>query len=198
MKKTCRCILGAGFLLASLGVLGLDGLADGIVTELPASPWTTVLGELKSLKFERAPYHLLKRSRAYDHDILIETPMARAAAYVQANKKDPKALAPEAVARAFDPSRLIIETKTFNHAIEHSQGVLLALRVDGRVLQPVKDDLISTTLKSVGFYADPLYVTIKQFMFSMDDIRGAKAMSVMIIEPDNTTYELPLDLARLK
>ncbi len=187
--------------LAALALLGRDGMAEGITTELPASKWPTVLDELKDLKVNRAPYHVSYRSRAYDHDVIIRTPMSRAALYVQMNQKDPAALTQEAVTKAFDPSRLVIQTKTLHRAIDHAQNVEIQLLVDGKVVYPVQDHVLTVRLRSVGFYAEPLYEGSKEFVFDTADFKTAKTLVLIIVEPDDSgpvKREINLDMGKLR
>jgi hypothetical protein len=72
------------------------------------------------------------------------------------------------------------------------------LKIDGKVVEPYQDSLLVTQLKSVGFYAEQYYFTTLQFAFITDDVKAAKALSVLIVEADGTTYELPVDLPKLR
>ncbi len=188
------------FSLAAMALLGRDGMAEGITTELPASKWPTVLDELKDMKINRAPYHVTYRSRAYDHDVLIQTPMSRAALFVQTNKKDPAALTQEAVTKVFDPSRLVIQTKTLHRAIDKAQNVEIQLLADGKPVHPVQDHVLTVRLRSVGFYAEPLYEGCKEFVFDAAEVKDAKKLVLVIVEPEDggpVKREITLDMGKL-
>jgi hypothetical protein len=192
----------SGLLVAALAASvwinpGLNALAQNIQTEIPASNWPAVLSELKVLRPDKAPYHLSKRSRAYDHEVYILTPMARAAAFVEANKKTPEAITSGAITRAMDRDRFVVEVTSSHRAMDKSREVQARLKIDGKVAEPYQDSLLVTQLKSVGFYAEQYYFTTRQFAFITDDVKAAKTLSIILVEADGKTYELPVDLSKL-
>jgi hypothetical protein len=156
------------------------------------------LSELKVLRPDKEPYHLSKRSRAYDHEVYILTPMARASAFVKANEKTPEAITPEALTRAMDRDRFVVEVTSSHRAIDKSREVQARLKIDGKVVEPYQDSLLLTQLKSVGFYAEQYYFTTRQFAFITDDVKAAKTLSILLVEADGKSYELPVDLSKLR
>jgi hypothetical protein len=198
MRTSRSGLLAAAMVAFVWGTLGLNALAQNIQTELPASNWPSVLSELKDLRPDKAPYHFSKRSRAYDHEVFILTPMVRAAAFVRANEKTPEAITPEALTRAMDRDRFVVEVTSSHRAIDKSREVQAKLKIDGKVVEPYQDSLLVTQLKSVGFYAEQYYFTTRQFAFITDDVKAAKTLSILLVEADGKSYELPVDLSKLR
>jgi hypothetical protein len=194
-------LYAVGVLACAVATQGLDGFAQSLVTEVPPANWPTVLSQLKTLRPDKAPYRLTHRCRAYDEEVLIQTPMVRAAAFVQLSKKEGKAVTPEQLASVFDPHRLIIELHTYHRNVEKAGAVEISLKVDGKPVHPLQSMLLTTQLKSVGFYAEPFYYGTKQFVFDMAECKGAKSLTVVIVESENKgaeIHEMQVDLAKLQ
>jgi hypothetical protein len=188
-------------LFGAVACWGLEGLSQSLVTEVPAGGWPAALEQVQKIKPDRAPYRLTHRCLAYDEEIFIQTPMARIALFLQAAKKEKRQPTAEEVAKAFDPNRLILEARTLHRTIEKASAVELNLLVDGKPIYPQRSELLTTYLKSVGYYADPMYLGTRQFTFDMSDLKGVKELKVVIVESEDKgaeIHEIPVDLARLK
>ena len=171
------------------------------MTQVPAGGWPAALEEMKKIKPDREPYRLTHRCRAYDEVIHIQTPMVRAASFVEASRKEKKTVTPEQVAKIFDPFRLIIDLNVFHKNVEKAGAVEISLLVDGKPVHPLQSTLITTELRSVGFYAEPFYYSTKQFTFDMDQVKGAKELTLVIVESEDKgaeIHEVSVDVARLK
>lgn len=201
MHWSRKTLYAAVVAACTLATLGLDGFAQSLVTEVPSANWPAVLAQLKTLRPDKAPYRLTHRCRAYDEEILIQTPMVRAAAFVEMSKKEGKTVTPEQVAKVFDPHRLVIELHTYHRNVEKAGAVEISLEVNGKPVHPLQSTLITTQLKSVGFYAEPFYYGTKQFVFAMDELKGAKSLTVVIVESEDKgaeIHQMPVDLPKLQ
>lgn len=195
-----RTLYAAAAVACTVAVMGLEGLAQSLVTEVPPANWPAVLEQLKTLRPDKAPYRLTHRCRAYDEEVLIQTPMVRAAAFVGMSKREGKVVTPEQLAKTFDPHRLVIELHTYHKNVEKAGAVEISLKVDGKPVHPLQSTLLTTQLKSVGFYADPFYYGTKQFVFDMEDLKSAKSLTVVIVESQDEgaeIHEIPVDLSKL-
>jgi hypothetical protein len=198
---SARKSLYAAAAVCAIACWGFEGAAQSLVTQVPAGGWPAAFEQIQKIKPDRSPYRLTHRCRAYDEVVHIQTPMVRAAAFVEASKREKKTVTPEQVAKIFDPFRLIIDLNVFHKNADKAGAVEISLLVDGKPVHPLQSTLITTELRSVGLYADPFYYSTKQFTFDMEQIKGAKELKVVIVESedkDAEIHELPVDLTNLK
>jgi len=201
MRLKHKTLIVAAAVICALAGWAQGAFAQGVMVDIAPSEWPAVLEQLKTLRPDKAPYRLTHRCLAYDEEILIQTPMARAAAFVALNKKERKTVTPEQVAKVFDPYRLMVEMHTFHRDAVKSGAVEITFNVDGKPVHPLQSTLITTQLRSVGLYAQPFYYATKQFTFDTADFKGAKSLTVVIVESEDKgaeIHELKVDLAKLK
>jgi hypothetical protein len=201
MNSTRKYFYATAMLFGAVACWGLEGLAQSLVTEVPAGGWAAALEQVQKIKPDRAPYRLTHRCLAYDEEIFIQTPLARVALFLQASKKEHRHPTPEEVAKVFDPNRLILESRTLHRTIEKAGAVELNLIVNGKSIYPQRSELLTTYLKSVGYYADPMYLGTRQYTFDMSDLKGVKSLQVVIVESedkDAEIHKIPVDLAKLR
>ncbi len=201
MNWARKSLIAAIVAVGATASWGLEGLAQSLVTEVPAGGWPSALEQIQKIKPDKEPYRLTHRCRAYDEVIHIQTPMVRAASFVTATTKEGKKVTPEQVAKIFDPFRLIIDLNVFHRNVDKAGAVEVSLLVDGKPVHPLQSSLITTELRSVGFYAEPFYYSTKQFTFDMDQVKGAKELKLVIVESEDKgaeIHEIPVDLSRLK
>lgn len=171
---------------------------EGIQTAFSADQWPSLLNDLKDAKLDRHPYHMSKRTRAFDHDVRVLTPFAKAALFVQADKKDEASLTFEAVAKHLDPSTILVLVESQHRAQKSAEGVTAALKVDGRMVDPVLEGIDHTMYKTVGYYAEKMFVCQKRFVFDMQELKGAKSLALVLTEPEGKTLDMEIDLAKLR
>jgi hypothetical protein len=171
---------------------------DGIQTVLDSASWPETLKALESLDLHRRPYFLYKRDLAYDHDITILTPFARAAEFVQSHEGEAESLTFEVVSGVFDPSRLVVRLKTSNRSREKAEGVRLVLKTDTKTIEPSRDTLEGCYLKAVGFYAEMYNFVQRSYAFDLSQLQGAKTLTVVIIERTGKSSEVRVNLAELR
>lgn len=185
-------------LLSCTMLWGAPGGIGSVRTTLSESSWSQERQELDKAKVNKRPYHLTGRSLVYDHEILLKTPYARAAAYVQENHKRLAELTFEEVNKAFNGPELTIELNTRSLSRDKSEAVSVVLKTEKGTVQPVTDQLIYSILREIGYYGQQYYVVERVFKFDLAALEGAKSLSVTIIEYDGNTVTLPVDLDRLR
>ncbi len=171
---------------------------NGIQTAFPNDQWTNLLGDLREVHLNRGPYRITKRTRVFDHEVRIVTPFAAAAEKVQGLRGGARNATYEHVAKELAGTRLLVKLHTMCRSQPLAEAVTIALRVDGRSVQPILDRLEMSQLKSVGFYAEPFYIVDRTFFFELSEIVGAKAVSVLVFEDEGEAIELPVDVPALR
>jgi hypothetical protein len=196
MRRNAHVFFAALFTLIVFSGMAQQ-LPKGIQTVFSPADWPSLLQDLKAARINHKPYLLSKRTRICDHELKILTPFAVAAETVQALDSTKEVTFDDVIGR-LNPDFLTIELTSSSISKTRSEGILLALEVDGNLIQPIKDQLISTIFKGVGFYARPTYFATKTFTFDMNAVRSAKSISVVIMEDDKRRFDIPLDLDKLR
>lgn len=171
---------------------------SGIQMRLAEGEWPAVLEDLLGARLNKKPYRLSKRTTAYDFDVHVITPFARAAEFVQAVKERETIPTYEEVSRQFDPGRLALRLKTAHRVREASEGVLAVLKTDARTVQPYQDKILSSMPVKIGQYYEQYHVVVRDFYFDASQVAGARSLSVVLMENDGATIEIPVDLGRLR
>jgi hypothetical protein len=199
MKRTFQFLilsLIAAALFAAPSIQWKPG--GGIQTRLAPDEWPALLEDLSSAHLSRRPYRLSKRTVAYDFDIHVITPFARAAEYVQEEGGAKPTLSFEDVFKRFDPGRLTLQLKTVHRTQDAAEGVLLVLKTDTGTLQPYQDKILSSMPEKIGQYFERFHVVVRDFNFDSSQVAGTKSLTAVLIENDDTTLELPIDLEKLR
>lgn len=196
MHRNTHLFFAALFTMALISVTG-QTMPKGIQTVFSPADWPSLLQDLQSARINHHPYHLTKRTRICDHDLKILTPFAVAAEKVQAQDTGKEITFDEVIGR-INPDILTIELTTSSISKTRSEGILMALEVDGQTVQPLMDQLISTLFKGVGYYARPTYIATKSFVFDMSAILSARTLKVIIMEDDKRRIVVPLDMDKLR
>lgn len=185
-------------LLSCTLLWGAPGGIGGVRTTLSESSWSQERQELDKVNVGKRPYRLTGRSLVYDHEIILKTPYARAAAYVQENHKRLAELTFEEVNKAFDGPELTVQLNTRSLSRDKSEAVSVVLKSEKGTVQPVMDQMIYSVLREIGYYGQQYYVVERVFKFDLTALEGAKSLSVSIIEYDGNTVTLPVDLEKLR
>ncbi len=198
MRLMQRFLVAAVLVGALVSAAAAWRQGDGIQTSFSASDWPALLNDLRDVNLERSPYHLDKRTRAYDHEARILTPFAKAALFVQADKKRAASLTYDELAKHLDPSVLLVRTESQHRAQKDAEGVTVAFKADGKVVEPVLEGIESTMYRTVGYYAEKMFVCQKRFVFNVDELKGARSLTLILYESDGKALEMDVDLAKLR
>jgi hypothetical protein len=188
----------------AVGLMSVSVLAasmewkSGIQTSFSENQWPSLLESLQAARCDRAPYRLTKRTRAFDYRVHLVTPFCAAAAKVQSRRDASAPLTFDTVRAELDSARLGVNLQTMHRSVDGAQAVTLALRADGKMVQPLMDRLEKSQLRSIGFYAEPFYVVDRSFDFDLAEVSRAKKLSVVIFESDSKQVEVPVDVSELR
>jgi hypothetical protein len=191
-----------GVLAASLATVAVLAFGwqpgQGIQTEFPQDQWVQIRQEMSEARLSHLRVEFSKRSRAYDYSGEIQTPFFRGADFVQGNKGRLGALTYDEVMARANPEvvGVVLETQHMNRA--NSQAVLLALKVDGRTIQPFRDTLNSCILKIVGYYGERRFVTNRSFYFESKELMGAKSLEVLLFEDESKVHTIEIPVQKLR
>jgi hypothetical protein len=134
----------------------------------------------------------------YSQDLLIVTPFARAAEFVQKSESAGNPVTSEQIQKTAQPDRLtVVMTSRFIDR-EKARGALLVLKAGDVVVQPYRDEIISEFYKSVGFYAVPRYEVARSFDFDAKQLAGAPSLTAVIQQANGKTLEIAVDLEHLR
>lgn len=192
-KTAAVCVLGA-VLCAGLSVTA----GVRLVKECDAAQWPALLQELKEINLDAKPYYFSKRSRNFDHEIRLMTPLAQTAGFVQRNEKDPAAMTLERSLPFLTSGVVTLEVSSMARGREQAEAVQAALKTDAKSLTPIASQHVNTRLRQVGFYAEPYYQSLKTFSFDAEDLAGATFLSIVVTEPEGKTLEIEVDLKKLR
>ena len=190
--------IGVVILVWTVAVFGAWKPGSGPQISASQEEWTGLKQDLLSAKLDSKPYALSKRSTACDFDLRIRTPFAKAAAFAQRSKDNPDLLTFEAVQTSLSTGVLTVEMVTLARGRDQAQAAGLVVVTDKGTAEPMQESLIRTHLRSVGFYAEPFYEVVKVFSFDMDALKDAKFLTLRILESEDKSLDLKVNLGKLR
>ena len=197
MMSSTKGILAFAFSAAAALVLAWQP-GEGIQTDFPQDQWPQIRREMSEARLSHAKVEFSKRSRAYDFSGEIQTPFYRGADFVQKHLDKLDSLTYDEVMAKANPEvvGVVLETQHMNRA--EAEAVQVALKVDGRTVQPFRDQLNSCILKVVGYYGERRFVANRSFYFESKDLKGAKSLEVLIFEGEAKVHAIEVPVRKLQ